>query len=67
MTGYLNTTGIPKGEFVKKKLTMATGAPGRFVDAQGGPRQIEVTAKRFDYAPGEITLEKMTSTLHVVR
>lgn len=51
---------------MKEKLTMATGVPGRVVDAQGGPRQIEVTTKRLAYAPGEITPKKMTLTLPVV-
>jgi hypothetical protein len=60
---------------VKKKLmlipmfvtiSMATGVPGRMVNAQGGTRQIEVTATRFAYTPSEITLKKMTLTLRVV-
>lgn len=30
----------------------------RSVNAQGAPRRIEVTAKRFTFTPGEITLKK---------
>lgn len=30
----------------------------RMVRAQGEPRRIEITAKRFSYDPGEITLKK---------
>ncbi|WP_263376721.1 cupredoxin domain-containing protein [Granulicella aggregans] len=50
---------------MKKKLmlmllvfAMASGTWNRAAHAQGSPRQIEVTAKRFAYAPGEITLKK---------
>jgi cytochrome c oxidase subunit 2 len=38
--------------------SMASGTGNRAAHAQAGPRQIEVTAKRFAYAPGEITLKK---------
>ena len=34
------------------------GTGDRAAYAQGSPREIEVTAKRFSYAPGEITLKK---------
>jgi cytochrome c oxidase subunit 2 len=52
---------------MKKKLmlmaillafSLASGSGNRAAHALGGPRQIEVTAKRFAYAPGEITLKK---------
>lgn len=40
-------------------LIVAVGIlPARIVKAQASPRRIEVTAKRFSFAPGEITVKK---------
>ncbi len=38
--------------------SITNGFTDRAVHAQAGPRQIEVTARRFAYAPGEIILKK---------
>jgi cytochrome c oxidase subunit II len=55
------------GEFMKTKLMFLVVFVGvvtaavfstRMVRAQSEPRRIEVTAKRFTYEPGEITLKK---------
>lgn len=52
---------------MKKKLmlmssllafSMTIGVVDHAVHAQPAPRQIEVTAKRFSYSPGEITVKK---------
>jgi cytochrome c oxidase subunit II len=44
--------------FVFLEVSMANGTGIRAAHAQAAPRQIEVTAKRFAYAPAEITLKK---------
>ncbi|MBB5315580.1 cupredoxin domain-containing protein [Tunturibacter empetritectus] len=46
---------------------IASGFPGHVVKAQGAPRQVEVTAKRFAYAPGEITLKKGQPVVLVIK
>jgi cytochrome c oxidase subunit 2 len=38
--------------------TLSAFFPVRNLHAQPAPRRIEVTAKRFDFTPGEITLKK---------
>jgi cytochrome c oxidase subunit II len=56
-----------KGEFMKTKLMLlvlllGVGTAGffstRIVRAQATPRRIEITAKRFAFEPGEITLKR---------
>jgi cytochrome c oxidase subunit 2 len=58
---------MSKGESVKKKFLLmvlfvgivtAAVLSSRVARAQGAPRRIEVTAKRFAFEPGEITLKK---------
>ena len=39
-------------------LAIASGSGNHAAHAQNSPRQIEITAKRFGYTPGEITLKK---------
>ena len=46
---------------------IACGFSGHMVNAQGTPRQVEVTAKRFAYAPDEITLKKGQPVVLVIR
>jgi cytochrome c oxidase subunit 2 len=55
------------GEFMKTELMLLVVFVGivttavfstRVVRAEGAPRRIEVTAKRFTYEPSEITLKK---------
>jgi cytochrome c oxidase subunit II len=64
------------GEFMKTKLMLlvvfvgivpAAVFSGRVVRAQGEPRRIEVTAKRFGYDPGEITLKKGQPVVLVIK
>ena len=40
---------------------------GRIVRAQEAPRRIEVTAKRFSYEPGEITLKRGQPVVLVIK
>ena len=56
-----------KGEFMQRKymqlvlLTAAlltTGLSSSMARAEGTPQRIEITAKRFSFEPGEITLKK---------
>ena len=58
---------ISKGGFVKRRFmllgmligfALAGMTPARSVKAQAAPRRIEVTAKRFAFDPGEITVKK---------
>jgi cytochrome c oxidase subunit II len=58
---------MSKGESMKKKLVLMVLFVGivivavfssRVVRAQAAPRRVEVTAKRFTFEPGEITLKK---------
>jgi cytochrome c oxidase subunit II len=37
---------------------LAAAGPSRIVVAQAAPQRIEITAKRFSFTPGEITLKK---------
>ena len=37
---------------------VATGLFSQTMQAQGAPQRIEITAKRFQFAPGEITVKK---------
>jgi cytochrome c oxidase subunit II len=64
------------GEFMKTKLMLLVMFVGivtaavfstRMVRAQGEPRRIEVTAKRFTYEPGEITLKKGQPVVLVIK
>jgi cytochrome c oxidase subunit II len=64
------------GEFMKTKLMLlavivaivtAAVFSTRMVRAQGEPRRIEVTAKRFSYDPGEITLKKGQPVVLVIK
>jgi cytochrome c oxidase subunit 2 len=64
------------GEFMKAKLMLLVVFVGivtaavfstRMVRAQGEPRRIEVTAKRFGYDPGEITLKKGQPVVLVIK
>ena len=48
-------------------IAMATVSPTRVVQAQDAPRHIEVTAKKFAYAPGEITLKKGEPVVLVIK
>lgn len=48
-------------------FSLVVGLFGSAVKAQEGPRQIEVTAKRFSYAPGEITLKKGQPVVLVIK
>jgi cytochrome c oxidase subunit II len=66
----------PTGEFMKTKLMslvvfvgLATAGvfSSRIVRAQGEPRRIEVTAKRFSYTPSEITVKKGQPVLIVIQ
>ncbi len=43
------------------------GASSTRVWAQASPQQIEVTAKRFDFSPGEITLKKGQPVILVLK
>lgn len=56
-----------KGEFMKRKymqlvlLTAAlvtSGLSSPMARAEGAPQRIEITAKRFEFDPGEITVKK---------
>ena len=58
---------ISKGGFMKRRfmvlgmligIALAGMTPARSVKAQAAPRRIEVTAKRFSFDPGEITVKK---------
>jgi len=42
-------------------------SPSGFVQAQSAPHRIEVTAKRFTFEPGEITLKKGEPVVLVVK
>jgi cytochrome c oxidase subunit 2 len=64
------------GEFMKTKLMLLVVFVGivaaavfstRMVRAQGEPRRVEVTAKRFGYDPGEITLKKGQPVVLVIK
>lgn len=48
-------------------VAIATAGLSRGVDAQTTPRQIEVTAKRSAYSPGEITLKKGQPVVLVIK
>jgi len=37
---------------------LATGFSSQTIQAQAAPQRIEITAKRFQFAPGEITVKK---------
>jgi cytochrome c oxidase subunit II len=39
-------------------VLMTTGLSSPMARAEGAPQRIEITAKRFDFEPGEITLKK---------
>ena len=61
---------------MKKKFTLmamfvafslAVGLTDRVVEAQDSPRQVVVTAKRFAYAPSEITLKKGQPVVLVIK
>ncbi|HWE83948.1 MAG TPA: cupredoxin domain-containing protein [Terracidiphilus sp.] len=45
--------------------TMAASA--RRMEAQAGPRRVEIDAKRFTYSPGEITLKKGEPVILVLK
>jgi cytochrome c oxidase subunit 2 len=58
---------ISKGGFMKRRfmvlgmligIALAGMTPARSVKAQAAPRRIEITAKRFAFDPGEITVKK---------
>lgn len=48
-------------------FSMAIGSGKQSAPAQAAPRQIEVIAKRFTYAPGEITLKKGQPVVLVIK
>jgi len=48
-------------------LVAATVSSTRIVRAQAPPKRIEVTAKRFAYEPGEITLKKGQPVVLVIK
>jgi cytochrome c oxidase subunit II len=52
----MKTRVIGRGMFVA--IMVAGIFPGCWTKAQSSPRRIEVTAKRFEFAPAEITLKK---------
>jgi len=56
---------IPMALFVA--MTMAAASPSRVAQAQDSARHIEVTAKKFAYAPGEITLKKGQPVILVIK
>ena len=48
-------------------VVVATVFSTRIVRAQAGPKRIEVTAKRFAYEPGELTLKKGQPVVLVIK
>jgi cytochrome c oxidase subunit 2 len=65
-----------KGEMMKKKhmqlvlmiaVLVVTGLCSPMARAQAAPQRIEVTAKRFDFSPGEITLKKGQPVLLILK
>ena len=48
-------------------LLLASGTVNRAANADAGARRIEVTARRFAYAPGEITLKKGQPVVLVIK
>jgi cytochrome c oxidase subunit 2 len=72
----LNSIGNIEGEFMKKKIMwlsllavvlMVTASSTHMVLAQSGPKRIEITAKRFSFEPGEITLKKGEPVILVIK
>jgi len=65
-----------KGEFMQRKymqlvlltaVIVLTGLSSQFVRAEGAPQRIEITAKRFEFGPGEITLKKGQPVILVLK
>jgi cytochrome c oxidase subunit II len=52
----MKTHAIRRG--ILAAIIFASTFPGSGTNAQSSPRKIEVTAKRFEFAPAEITLKK---------
>jgi cytochrome c oxidase subunit 2 len=48
-------------------IATTAAVPGRAVDVSTTPRRIEVTAKRFVFSPGEITLKKGQPVVLVIK
>ena len=48
-------------------VIVLTGLSSQFVRAEGAPQRIEITAKRFEFGPGEITLKKGQPVILVLK
>ena len=71
-----NTIGNIEGEIVIKKIMwmsllagtlMITASSTNVAWAQAAPKRIEITAKRFTFEPGEITLKKGQPVILVIK